>query len=312
MDSAFTIMGQSLSSSSGGRIGNALSAAAHFGHMNIVQLLIDLGADVNMRSGRLGCALSAAAHSGETDVVDLLIDLGADVNMRSGEFGSALASVTTFGGKSTSRVVEQLLHRGATVDKDLLRGVLSRQRPQKYLKRLLDGYGRLSADELSEFLFIAAAKSKPENIELLGRLGADSGKRDKDGNTALHIAAGTQSPQPHRTHTSTEALIVIGAKVNAIGGECGTALIAASAIGNADAVRTLLKHGADPCYRGKIHGTAIEAACKGRRDAGESRSQTGGKNRKSQFDKTVRLLSEAGLEDKSGNLMQNEATVLES
>ncbi|KAG7289285.1 hypothetical protein NEMBOFW57_005651 [Staphylotrichum longicolle] len=46
--------------------------------------------NVNATGGLFGCALQAAAYSGQTKSVALLLDKGADANLRGGKYGSAL------------------------------------------------------------------------------------------------------------------------------------------------------------------------------------------------------------------------------
>jgi hypothetical protein len=60
---------------------NALDAASHMGHTDIVKLLLDRGANVNAAHGNMGWTpLSSAAWRGHTDVIKLLIERGADIN----------------------------------------------------------------------------------------------------------------------------------------------------------------------------------------------------------------------------------------
>ena len=59
-----------------------LAAAALMGHMEIVALLLEHGADVNARSKDGGTALHAAAFLGRVETVKLLLDKGADTTLR--------------------------------------------------------------------------------------------------------------------------------------------------------------------------------------------------------------------------------------
>ncbi|KAF3762568.1 ankyrin, partial [Cryphonectria parasitica EP155] len=73
----------------------ALQEAAFGGHAEIVQVLLDRGADVRAEGGTFGGALQAAAYRGHTAVVDLLLDRGADVNAQHGKVGSALQAAAS-------------------------------------------------------------------------------------------------------------------------------------------------------------------------------------------------------------------------
>jgi ankyrin repeat protein len=55
------------------------------GHREIIQLLLDKGADVNAQGGEYGNALQAASWGGHQEAVRLLLDNGADVNAQGGK-----------------------------------------------------------------------------------------------------------------------------------------------------------------------------------------------------------------------------------
>ncbi|KAJ6574280.1 hypothetical protein B0H19DRAFT_844193, partial [Mycena capillaripes] len=61
-----------------GHYGSALQAASAGGHKDIVQLLIENGAEVNMQDGQFGGALQAASADGHKDIVQLLIENSAE------------------------------------------------------------------------------------------------------------------------------------------------------------------------------------------------------------------------------------------
>ncbi|KAI0869329.1 hypothetical protein GGS24DRAFT_512177 [Hypoxylon argillaceum] len=99
------------------RCSSALAAAACRGHTEIIQLLINNGADVNMllQSWKYGSALAAAAAEGYTEMVQFLLDHGANVNMllQSGDCGSALAAAAAEG---YIAVVQLLINHGANIN----------------------------------------------------------------------------------------------------------------------------------------------------------------------------------------------------
>jgi hypothetical protein len=92
---------------------SALYWASDLGHDEIVQPLLDGGADVNAQSVVYGNALQAASAEGHYKTVQLLLDGDADVNAQGGYYGSALY-VASAGGHN--KTVELLLDGGADFD----------------------------------------------------------------------------------------------------------------------------------------------------------------------------------------------------
>lgn len=102
----------------GGKYGSPLQAAccargsdAKSHAVDIIRLLLEKGADVNAgASGKYGTALQAAAYH-DRKYVDVLLEHGADPNMRGGKFGSPLKAAKE---QKLFRVVKALLDHGAT------------------------------------------------------------------------------------------------------------------------------------------------------------------------------------------------------
>lgn len=67
------------------------------GRKKIVEILIEVGADVNGGDGVFGSALQAAAFSGNEEIAEILIKAGADVNATGGNYGSALQAAAFYG-----------------------------------------------------------------------------------------------------------------------------------------------------------------------------------------------------------------------
>ncbi len=85
-----------------------LKAAARHGHADIVEYLIDHGADVNIEGGELS-PLMAAAMNGRTDLVDLYIRKGAKINIADRYGKTALMWA------GSAAVAELLIRKGADV-----------------------------------------------------------------------------------------------------------------------------------------------------------------------------------------------------
>ena len=86
-------IGQYVDSSLGFDGCTPLVLAAREGKLDAVKLLVGLKANVNNKSSTQGIfALSTAAHAGHTEVVEFLLDCKADIDMVSieGELGSAI------------------------------------------------------------------------------------------------------------------------------------------------------------------------------------------------------------------------------
>lgn len=66
----------------GGEYGDALRAAIAANHKEVVRLLSGSGVNVNAQGGKYGAALSVATlfFDGNHEIVELLLDRGADVN----------------------------------------------------------------------------------------------------------------------------------------------------------------------------------------------------------------------------------------
>jgi ankyrin repeat protein len=72
------------------KTGNALSAASYFNRKDIVELLLGKDIDINAQSGKYGTALQAASVKGHKEIVVMLLDKGANIDMQGGEHGTAL------------------------------------------------------------------------------------------------------------------------------------------------------------------------------------------------------------------------------
>jgi RNA polymerase sigma factor (sigma-70 family) len=95
-----------------------LALAAHFGHLEVMRLLIDRGADVNrVATHRLAVTpLHAALFGRQVDAALLLIERGADVALARGGSGWKRAGWTPLhyaAGMGFSTLVQPLLDRGA-------------------------------------------------------------------------------------------------------------------------------------------------------------------------------------------------------
>ena len=81
----------------------ALHRAVDEGHTDVVQILIDAGADINTMNIYGNSPLHSASRSGELEVVKMLVRAGAEVNVTSDDGGTCLALAAIFGYTETVR-----------------------------------------------------------------------------------------------------------------------------------------------------------------------------------------------------------------
>lgn len=207
---------------------SALHWASSRGHHEIVEILLDKGADVNFQGGIYGTALCAASSRGHTSIVQILLDKGADVNAKGGEgrsFDNALYAACEVG---CDKIVQILLGRGAKVN----------------VPGGFHGYA----------LHAACDRGHIKIVQVLLGQGAEVNAQGGCMNTALQAAC-------QGGHIKiVQALLDQGAEVNTQGGQYGNALAAASYTGHAQIVQILLDQGANVNAQGGHFGSALCAA----------------------------------------------------
>ncbi|KAJ7028112.1 ankyrin repeat domain-containing protein [Mycena alexandri] len=212
---------------------SALQAASLSGHVNIVQLLIEYGANVNVQGGFWGSALQAVSSNGHENIVQLLIDHGANVNVQGGYYGSALLAASYNG---HGNIVQLLIEQGTNINAE----------------------GGEYGNALQ-----AASYNGHENIvqllieqgaNLLIEHGANVNVQGGDFGSALQAA----SFEGHGN--IVQLLIEQGANVNAQGGQYNSALQAASYNGHENIVQLLIEHGANVNVQGGVYVSALQAA----------------------------------------------------
>lgn len=179
----------------GEEYGTALTAAAFDGIMEMVQLLLDAGADINDANG---WALQTAAAEGHYEIVQELINRGAEVNActQNANFaaGTALQGACE---SSKSDIVSLLLEKGANPNLGLGTDsppiLAACQRGEAHILEMLvnakadvDVFGGYDS---STPLINAAAYLPKESLQVLLNAGADINLPDNDGDTALIVAA---------------------------------------------------------------------------------------------------------------------------
>ncbi|KAJ6529244.1 ankyrin repeat-containing domain protein [Mycena capillaripes] len=244
-----------------GEYGTALATSSFCGYENIVRLLLQQGADINARGGRYDFALHAAFANSQEQIARLLLDNGADENLPVPIYGTVLIDATYHGRESLVRL---LLEKGVDVNARAdntsrynfaLHAAVSSG--DESIARLLIENG---ADVNLQFKFYGSALvaasyfGQDTLVRLLINNGADVNGHIKPYGTALAAAS-------YEGHEQVvELLIDNGADPNAERGEYGPALVAASRAGHQKIVQLLLDSGADINVQDRRYGSAIQAA----------------------------------------------------
>lgn len=209
----------------GGLLGNALAAAAAEGHFAIVQLLLYNGANINTKDSIRVDALFIALMNGHIRIAQLLLDNGADANSEDSHYGHALQVASQYG---YLEIVQLLLDNGADVNAG----------------------GGLYGNALQAAVF----SGHLEIVQLLLDNGADANAQGSVYGNALQAA----SFGGHRE--IAQLLLDDFANVNAEGGVSSNALQAASYSGHLEIVQLLLHLGADSNAQRGDFGNALHSA----------------------------------------------------
>ena len=145
------------------RNGNpALLWASRNGHTEIVEMLINAGADVNAKNNDYTTALMDASTKRHTEVVRMLIDAGADVNAKNDFSNTALMIASGYYRNDNPEIVRILIQGGADVN--------------------------AKNDFGSTALMKASQEGHTEIVSMLIDAGADINAKNDYGSTALTLA----------------------------------------------------------------------------------------------------------------------------
>ncbi|KAI0479765.1 ankyrin repeat-containing domain protein [Xylaria cf. heliscus] len=247
--------------------GYALRAASDGGYLEIAQMLLESGADVNAMNENFdeeeceeftwsdyGSALYNASYRGHEEIVRLLLDRGADVNAIGGKHGYALQAASHNGYRN---IVQFLLEQGADINAagGCCSNALSAAwfgDSEEMMKILLDkgadptmqGGAFLGRGGFWEYALPAASRRGwGDVIQMLLDRGADLNVPDPENGNPFEAAL-------ERGDVKTFHILLDGGKrVKAARGFYGTALRAAAANGVTELVQMLLDQGIDPNTR---------------------------------------------------------------
>ncbi|KAB8238262.1 uncharacterized protein BDW43DRAFT_321300 [Aspergillus alliaceus] len=223
-----------------GVYGNALQAACYRGHEQIVQMLLDNKADVNAQGGHYGNALLAASYGGHEQIVQILLDNKADVNAQGGQYGNALQAASCVGHE---HIMRMLLNNKANIDAQSGQYGNALQAAsygghEQIVQILLDNKADVNAQggEYGNALQAASYRGYEQIVWMLLDNKADANAQGGAYGNALQAAS-------YEGHEQiVQMLLDNKADVNAQGGAYGNALQAASCVGHEQIVRILLDH----------------------------------------------------------------------
>ena len=229
---------------------SAMSWSALHGQTEIIQLLIENGAEVDMKSGDGTTPLHSAAFLGRVDVVKLLLDNGADIKARNND-GATPVDVLYVDWETTAFIGNLV---GVDTGKEEIAAIKrGRNEVAKLfgIKGTFDDADTSPAQNLSTAAFTGNAAAMKQ--ALTG--GADPNTKDPQSGSTLLATAALMG------HTEIVALLLEhGADINARSRDGGTPLHAAAFLGRAEIVKLLLNKGADTAIRNNMGGTVIEGA----------------------------------------------------
>uniref|UniRef100_A0AAQ5ZXV6 Poly [ADP-ribose] polymerase n=1 Tax=Amphiprion ocellaris TaxID=80972 RepID=A0AAQ5ZXV6_AMPOC len=222
-----------------------LHNACSFGHAEVVSLLLCQGADPNARDNWNYTPLHEAAIKGKIDVCIVLLQHGADPNIRNTDGKSAL-DLADPSAKAvlTGQSLSFQLYNYRSGNEEKLMALLT---PLNVNCHASDG-------RKSTPLHLAAGYNRVRIVQLLLQHGADVHAKDKGGLVPLHNACS------YGHFEVTELLLKHGACVNAMDLWQFTPLHEAASKNRVEVCSLLLSHGADPTLLNCHSKSAVDMA----------------------------------------------------
>ena len=190
----------------------------------ILQTIIDHGADVNATDKQNASSLTIACDIGDEDAINVLLKAGADANNADLVYGNSCLYSATLGGCS-KETLQAMIDHGADVNGTIKNGVTA--------------------------LTAACSKGNINAINVLLKAGADPKIAHGQGYTCLHTAVLKSCSKE-----ILQTIIDHGADVNSTDKDNVSALTIACCNGDADAINVLLKSGADANNADVVYGNA--------------------------------------------------------
>ncbi|XP_070782929.1 poly [ADP-ribose] polymerase tankyrase-2-like [Enoplosus armatus] len=224
----------------------SLHNACSFGHAEVVSLLLRHGADANSRDNWNYTPLHEAAIKGKIDVCIVLLQHGAQPIIRNTDGRTALdlAEPPTKAVLTGEYRKDELLESARSGDEEKLKALLT---PLNVNCHASDG-------RKSTPLHLAAGYNRVKTVQLLLQHGADVHAKDKGDLVPLHNACS------YGHYEVTELLVKHGACVNAMDLWQFTPLHEAASKNRVEVCSLLLSYGADPTFLNCHNKSSIDLA----------------------------------------------------
>ena len=162
---------------------------AVYGRKDILEFLLDNGADINIRPRLKATALENAAKVGDRDMVDFLLSRGADATLRHRGVTSLFYTLDPVIAKTLISRGASVVSRGPTGETALHHAARSVD-GYAMLKVLLDNGAHINSKNNNGYtaLHYAAARGHLKNVKLLALKGADVLAENNKGETPLMLA----------------------------------------------------------------------------------------------------------------------------
>ena len=223
----------------------ALHCAVLEGYPDVVQVLIDAGADIEAKDEKGRSPLHVACLSGSLAVVKVLVGEGAGVCVSDDERPTCLTLAAWNGHTEIVRYLVDLPEGDVNHAYGFAATALhcaARQKHPDVVKVLIDAGADIEAQDNDGYspLFLPSISGGVDTVKVLLRAGADVRATDTTGNTCLMFAA-------HHGHIETVRTLLCMPEVGLDNpGEHGsTALHDAACQGHPDVLQALLDAGAD-------------------------------------------------------------------
>ena len=149
-------------------VNDELIAAARKSNAEAVRELLAKGADPNAKTPYGATPLFFACDRGSLEIVKMLVERGADVNVKDTFYNSSAVGWAV--SKNHVAIVKLLLEKGANSKQIVMRSAINEEKPD--IIRMLLEMGGFKPEEMTDFLTLAERNKKAEIAEILKKAGA--------------------------------------------------------------------------------------------------------------------------------------------